>query len=74
MKSYGGVELYFYSFFTSSLDGGQLLVSRSGRFTFVVGALGTNLTQRWAVPRTGLDTLEEECLSLDGYRSTVPRM
>jgi len=66
MKSYGGVELYCRSFLTSSLDGGQLLVSRSGRFTSVVGARGTNLTRRWAVPRTGLDPLEEECLSLEG--------
>jgi hypothetical protein len=54
--------------------GGQLLVSRSGRFTSVVGARGTNLTQRWADRTTGLDTVEEECLSLGGYRSTIPRV
>jgi len=72
-KSYWGVELYFCSFLTSSLNGGQL-VSRSGRFTSFVGSFGTNLTQRWAVPRTSLDTWEEECVSLDGYRSTIPHM
>jgi len=73
MMSYGGDELYFHSFLTSSLGGGQLFVSRCRRFTSVVGARGTNLTQSWVGPTTDLDILEE-CLSLPGYRSTIPRM
>jgi hypothetical protein len=35
MEAYGAMEVYFYPFLTSVLDGNELVVSRPGYFTSV---------------------------------------
>jgi hypothetical protein len=52
MKMYGGEEVQLYAFITSALYGGELLVSRLGRFIS-----GTRWMEDWVGPRGSLDTV-----------------
>jgi hypothetical protein len=72
IKSFGGSRIILPPILNLIPDGDQL-VSRSGCFTSVVGTRGTHFIQGCTGPRTSVDTLEEECLSLAGNRSTIPR-
>jgi hypothetical protein len=50
-KLYGGVETYFHAFLISSLDGGELLASSSGRST----AHWCTLDMKWVGSTASLD-------------------
>jgi hypothetical protein len=54
MKAYGGVDIQIHVFLTSSLVGGELSASCSGRF-----APGERVPGGWVGPRTGLDDVEK---------------
>jgi hypothetical protein len=59
MKAYGGVYVYIHISFTSALNGDEWPASRTGRFTLVERAPGTQLIGGWVDPRAGLDDLEK---------------
>jgi hypothetical protein len=59
MKAYGGVDVYFHVFLTSTLVGGEWSVPRPCRFTPGERALGTHWTGGWVEPRAGLDATEK---------------
>jgi hypothetical protein len=58
MKVYGGVDVYIHIFLTSALVGGELSVSRPGRFTPREGAPGTHRTADCVDRRVGLGVME----------------
>jgi hypothetical protein len=51
MKTYWEMEVYFRTFLTSALDGGERTDSRPGRFTPGEGTPGTHWTGGWVSPR-----------------------
>jgi hypothetical protein len=53
MKVYWGVEVYFHSFLTSELDGGEWSASCRGRFPLREKAPGAHWIRRWVGPRAG---------------------
>jgi hypothetical protein len=54
---YGGMELQLHSFLISAIDGGEWLVSRSGRFISGETAVGTHWIGGWVGPRAGLEAV-----------------
>jgi hypothetical protein len=58
MKAFMGVDVYIHIFLTSALVGGELSVSRPGRFTPGERAPGVHWIGGWVGPRTGLDDVE----------------
>jgi hypothetical protein len=59
MKTYGGVGVWSYIFFTSALVWGQWSYSRAGRFIVGDRAPGTHWMGSWVDPRTGQDDGEK---------------
>jgi hypothetical protein len=55
-------------FFSSSLDGGELSSSLPGRFMPGVTVAGTHWVGDWMSPRTGLEALDKDLLSLSGIQ------
>jgi len=53
----GRVEVEFHTYLTLSLDGGEWLASRPGRFTPREIALGTHWIGGWVGPKAGLDAV-----------------
>jgi hypothetical protein len=47
---YGGGEAQLHTFLISALDGGELLVSSTGRFTSVKKAAATHWIGKWVAP------------------------
>jgi hypothetical protein len=60
MKTYGGMEIQMHVFLTSTLDGGEWLDSRPGRFTPEETAPDIHLIEGWVGPRTDLNRGGEE--------------
>jgi hypothetical protein len=59
MKTYERVDILIHVVLTSALVGGELLDSRSGRFTPGERARGTHWIGGWVGPRPGLDDVEK---------------
>jgi FtsP/CotA-like multicopper oxidase with cupredoxin domain len=57
MKAYWGVEVYFYAFLNSALDGGEWSASHPGRSTPKERAPGIHWIGGWMEPKAGLDTV-----------------
>jgi hypothetical protein len=66
----GWVEVLFYLFLTSALDGGKWSASCSGRFISGKNS-GTCWIGDWVGPRAGLDVLEKRKISFL-YRDSNP--
>jgi hypothetical protein len=66
MKMYGGVDVQIHLFLTSVLVGDEWSASHPGRFTPVERAPGTYWIEGWVGPKTGLDDVHRQILSLPG--------
>jgi hypothetical protein len=71
MKVYWGVEVYFHAFLTLTIDGGEWLAPRSGRFTREETAPATHWIGGWVGPRAGLDTVSKRKIP-SPYRDSNP--
>jgi hypothetical protein len=59
MKVYGGVDVQFHIFLTSTLAGGEWSGLRPGRFTPRERDPGTHWIGGWVDPRAGLEDAEK---------------
>jgi hypothetical protein len=71
MNSYGEMEVQLQVFFALTLNGGEWSVSRPDRFTSGERDAGTNFTEGWVYPTTGLDVVAKRNISLPAGNRTL---
>jgi hypothetical protein len=73
MKTYGGVDVEIHVFLTSALVEGKWSAPRPGRFNPEEGDHDTHWIRGWVGPRTGLEDVDRENLTLTGTRTPIRR-